>query len=1155
MTACRSSGRTLTATLIAALAIAAPARAQFAADLRLTTPAGIASQTAASHAWSVASDDQDNLHVLYFDDRGGAADIAPFYRRWDRATATWDAELRLPGFANAQCVSAAIAADPLGQVHVLWVHAVPGDQHYVYYKRRDAAGAWGADVVIQARPYAGYDLRDACLAADHDGNVFAAWVDGQQNGGGQYVYNVHFNFQDGAVSMWTGAQPLTNYIYFLDPAPGARSPSVATHFRIMGSGTIAHFAWADSNAGAVRFRNVRRTSTGITLRGVAPVSLPGAVGAPTVATRCGDVHVVWAEPGGAGTVHHRYGFMTATTAETTAFSAEEPTGLTGDSPSAAMDGLGNLHVALRSGGSVVDARRDLLDGGWSAPATVSDAGAVPADPTLATDTHGGVHLVWTDARAGAPGAYYDRGACLVTAAPAAALGAGPNAAAARAAGVTRAKLTPELAAARAAATPEEKLRVLIVMRGRLDHAAVRRDVAPLAAVERRRRVVQALRAEAGRAQAGVLAELAAARADGAVDAVRSLWSANAVAAEVTPAALDRLAARADVGAIVLDPLRPMLLEDTPATPVRVAASARAPGVAATPAWSVSLVGAPAVWSQGYKGACALVAIIDTGVDYDHPDLAARIWNNGGEIPANSLDDDGNGFVDDVHGYDFSADDGDPMDVMGHGTHVGGSVAGDGTNGTITGVAPEATLMAVRVLNANGAGTLTWILGGIEYAVENGAQVLNLSLGSLCPDPETRALYRSSADAVAAAGVTMCAAAGNDRKKVRPPNLTRSPGDVPPPWIAPGQPVLGATGGATTVGATGNTDLLAHFSSQGPVDWSQPIGSGDWQLCDPLTPNVGLIKPDVSAPGLDVLSTTLGGGYGLNSGTSMATPHVAGLVALLLSRNYELTSDQVQEILETTALDLGPTGKDNDFGSGRIRAPEAIAATIAATAPPMAFAAGADLDTIGAGDGDLRLEPGETADLHVTLANAGPFLLGGVTGTLTEDSPHVTVLDAAASFGDIGPSQTGDNGGDLWRVAVAPDAPPGHVVNFTIAASATGGCGAVAFSDTVESAVAGVDPGTGALPVLALAAVTPDPANGAATFSFAIRDPGHVRLMLYDVRGRRVRTLLDGARTAGTHRVAWEGRDDRGAPAAAGIYLARLEGAGRSAQRKFAWLGP
>ncbi|HKQ58504.1 MAG TPA: S8 family serine peptidase, partial [Candidatus Eisenbacteria bacterium] len=652
-------------------------------------------------------------------------------------------------------------------------------------------------------------------------------------------------------------------------------------------------------------------------------------------------------------------------------------------------------------------------------------------------------------------------------------------------------------------------------------------------------------------QARVIAELTGARRAGLASEVRSLWSAGAVAAQVTPAELQRLARLEEIETIAWDPPQQMIEEES-LEPAAISAPREA---TATPAWSVQWIGAPAVWGQGYRGACVLVAIIDTGVDYNHTDLVARIWTNGDEIPANGIDDDGNGYIDDVHGYDTAIPDSDPMDQNGHGTHVGGSVAGDGTAGTITGVAPDARLMAVKVLNANGSGTFAKIMEGIEYAVGNGAQVLNLSLGGLCTSPGTRASLRANADMVAAAGVTMCVASANDRCKQRPPNLVRSPGDAPPPWLSPDQPVLGALGGATTVGATGNmTDQVTTFSSNGPVDWSQPLGYGDWRICDPGTPNVGLIKPDVAAPGQDVLSTILGGGYGLNTGTSMATPHVAGLTALILSKNPMLTSDQVHQILETTALDLGPAGKDNDYGSGRVRAPDAIAATPAPASQPVQFVSSVVLDTIPPADGDGRLEPGETADLKVTFANAGPYLLGDVAGALTDGSPHVTVTDPLATFGDIPPSQTRNNAQNLWRVTVSPSAPVNMLVPFTATISSYGACVVVSFADTIQSPVVAVEPPAGVWPALALSDISPNPAGGAATLAFTIGSPGHVRLTLYDVRGRRVRTLVDGAREAGVHRETWNGRDDRGAALGAGVYLARVESAGLRAQRKFAWLG-
>ncbi|MGH7731658.1 MAG: S8 family serine peptidase, partial [Candidatus Eiseniibacteriota bacterium] len=594
---------------------------------------------------------------------------------------------------------------------------------------------------------------------------------------------------------------------------------------------------------------------------------------------------------------------------------------------------------------------------------------------------------------------------------------------------------------------------------------------------------------------------------------------NAVAARVAPAVLDRLAALDEVGRIVLDPERPMLEAELDASPAK---APRVEAPTATPAWSVQWIGAPTVWDQGYRGACVLVAIVDTGVDYNHSDLTGRIWTNADEIPGNGIDDDGNGRVDDLHGYDFANGDGNPIDDNGHGTHVGGTVAGDGAGGTITGVAPEARLMAVKVLTGSGGGTFSGIMAGVEYAVKNGAQVLNLSLGGLCTDPGTRSLLRANADAVAAAGITMCVASANDRCRQRPPNLVRSPGDAPPPWVSPDQPAIGTTGGVTSVGATGfMSDLITTFSSPGPVDWSQPAGYGDWRICDPGTPNVGLIRPDVSAPGLDVISTILGGGYGNNSGTSMATPHVAGLAALILSRNPLLPSDEVHRIIETTTLDLGPAGKDNDYGSGRIRAPEALAATPAPAGPVFEAIAHVVLDTIPPADGDGRLDAGETADIRLTLGNGGPYLVGNVSGLLQDDSPQISIGDGVGSFGDIPPGETRDNAANLWRVTAAAGGPSASPVTFSVSVSSYGACGVVTFTDTLHNPVVGVEPGPGGeRPALSLADVRPNPAGPAATLEFVIGAPGRVRLALYDVRGRRVRTLVDGPRTAGVHREAW-----------------------------------
>ncbi len=1164
---------TCAAWLLVALALATPAlpaRAQFGPDFRLTSPPSVVSQVARGNGWSVATDDEGNVHVVYFDTRNGPlGDVAPYYRRYDLALGVWGPEVRLPDIATAHTRYVAIATDREGQVHVVWVHSVPGDRHYLYYKKRDAAGAWGPDVFLQSQldPY--YDMRDPTIAADNVGDVWVFWAEGPINGSGEHVYNIAYQIFDGPSASWPGVMLLTHYVAGIDPAPGALAPTVAAQPRVSGVGCIGHVAWADHVTGTVRYRAIRHRFPQGTNELGAAISLGGGVAPPTIAARCYEVNVAWADPG-AGTIIHRHGDMTFGVAETTAFSPPVASGLSGQSPSLAVDGLCDLQLAMLSGGAVVESRLDWMTGVWAAPVPVSDPAAVPTDPSIATDTRGSAHVIWTDARTtppGAVGAYYDLAGCLAPPAPSAAL-----AAASRSGGLaTPVAVEAPLLAAKAAARPGERLPVLIRMKERRDKGALKSDVTGLATAERRQRVVETLRAAAGRTQAGVLAELLAAQRDGLAGGIRSLWSANVVAARIAPVELDRLATRDDIEAVVYDPERPMLLADEaeptpdglPAAPwsVRAAPVKRLVGSSAvaappTPVWSVTWIGAPTVWAQGYRGACVLVAIIDTGIDWTHPDLASRIWTNAGEVPANGIDDDGNGFVDDVHGYDTRNDDGTPMDDNGHGTHVGGSVAGDGTGGTLTGVAPEARLMAVKVLSASGSGNTANIIAGMEYAVENGAQVLNMSLGGLCPSPTSRSMYRSTADAIAAAGVTLCVAAGNDRGLQRPPNLTRTPGDVPPPWISPDQPAIGSASGVTTVGATGyQQDEVTYFSTPGAVDWTQPPGPGDWAMCDPVTPNVGLIKPDVSAPGQDVLSTLWGGGYGYNSGTSMATPHVAGLAALILSKNYQLTSDQVDQILETTSLDLGPAGKDNDYGAGRIRAPEALAATPAPTDQPMLVFSHVIHDTIPPSDGDGRLELGETADIEVTLQNDGPFRLGDVVGTLQTTSPYVTITDALAAFGDIPPSELRGNAANPFRVVVSGGAPDHAPVSFSMMVSAYGACGVVAFSDTLHDPVVGVEPATAApLPALALSEMTPNPAGPAATLEFAMRTAGHVRLALYDVRGRRVRTLVDESRLAGIHRVAWDGRDEHGGGAAAGVYLARVESAGLIAQRKFAWLG-
>jgi thermitase len=255
----------------------------------------------------------------------------------------------------------------------------------------------------------------------------------------------------------------------------------------------------------------------------------------------------------------------------------------------------------------------------------------------------------------------------------------------------------------------------------------------------------------------------------------------------------------------------------------------------------------------------IVAIVDTGVDHRHADLAPRDG-----LAARV-----------IKGEDFVNLDGDPMDRNGHGTHCAGIAAATAHNGLgIVGQAPGVRLLAVRVLGDNGAGSDAAVAAGIIHATDAGAGVISLSLGG--PDP-----VRVIDDAVRYAqqrGVLLVAAMGNEGKEKRS-------------WPA-------ANEGVMAVGATTVDDGLASFSNTGP--WIS-----------------------LSAPGEGILSTLPGGRYGLKSGTSMATPCVAGVAALVRDQRPGWTPEQVRDHLERTADDLGSPGFDPRFGHGRLNAGRAL----------------------------------------------------------------------------------------------------------------------------------------------------------------------------------------------------------------------------------------
>ncbi len=285
-------------------------------------------------------------------------------------------------------------------------------------------------------------------------------------------------------------------------------------------------------------------------------------------------------------------------------------------------------------------------------------------------------------------------------------------------------------------------------------------------------------------------------------------------------------------------------------------------------WGVDLVKAPEVWARGYQGQGTVVAVIDSGVDYNHPELQNNIWSNNDEIPNNGIDDDGNGYVDDVRGWDFLENDNDPQDLESHGTHIAGTIASSIGGGGTVGIAPEAEIMILRVLDNAGVGKVSDGIEAIRYAADNGADVINFSSGG-------RRFVSEELDAIRYAesrGVVFVSAAGND--SVSTPDF----------------PAATADRVGIAVGSVDLANRFSNFSNQaGPLPLDYVVAPGG--------------DGGVEDRG-DIYSTVpffLGGSsYDFFAGTSMATPHVSGVVALIKEANPSLSVSEIERIIIETA---------------------------------------------------------------------------------------------------------------------------------------------------------------------------------------------------------------------------------------------------------------
>jgi len=505
---------------------------------------------------------------------------------------------------------------------------------------------------------------------------------------------------------------------------------------------------------------------------------------------------------------------------------------------------------------------------------------------------------------------------------------------------------------------------------------------------RRRWVMTELKEFRDNHQAGILSYLKDMKKQGKVKDIRSLWMVNFIHCKAAPSVIEQLKLRKDIARLDYDEVRYFPPAGLDFDIDRSLEVMKAGPEKKEVAWHVSRINATEVWDDGYFGQNVVVAVIDSGVDYLAEDLSGNMWEHP-DFPN--------------HGYNFVDDNDDPMDYdplseFGHGTAVAGIVAGQGHNGLITGVAPEARIMAVKVLSPQG-GTEATVMQGIEFAVAQGADIMNISLGAPQHTNPDRVAMRTIMDNAKSAGVIASVSSGNHGSSIviEPPYEVGTPGDIPPPWLHPDQTLIGGTSAVVSVGATAENDSIACFSSRGPVIWQEEEPYNDY----PYDPEMGLIRPDIVAPGdemYSIITNWAHGDYIQVSGTSFSAPAVAGTMALLLSKNPMLTPEEMAMLLEKNAEEIGGS-KNNEYGSGLLNA---LAATEATTYPGISLVSFEIDDSEGNNDGQIN--PGERIKLDLTLENTTSEYFENAEIILKTTSSFISLIDSVAGVGDFSPGQ-------------------------------------------------------------------------------------------------------------------------------------------------------
>lgn len=418
----------------------------------------------------------------------------------------------------------------------------------------------------------------------------------------------------------------------------------------------------------------------------------------------------------------------------------------------------------------------------------------------------------------------------------------------------------------------------------LDYANVFSALAKEPMTFRREKGIQILKENSLNSQRELLTFLDSLKLAGDVSSVKSFWIADIVMFESNSFVAELVKKR------FFDRLVIVAYEDTAIL-----------AVPSDTSWAIGHLGFPdATRIFGVNGDGVVVGVFDTGISKWVRQFIGKVWENFNEV-FDYADNDSNGYVDDIWGYNFYDTTSHPYDDRGHGTFVSGEIVA--WDDYLCGSATNAKIAALKTLNSSGTGLPSMVWEAIQYALENNISVGNFSIGwrYLTDTLGYRNMWRDVMVDAIELGMVAVVAAGNEGASIGVPNNLRTPGDVPE---------------VITVGATLENDSIAPLSSIGPVQWNR----FPW---DDFPYPPGLLKPDIVAPGVSVPSVVITGGFEQWSGTSMSTPLVSATCALMRQWDPEISHYEIKEILEQTAIDLGDSGKDSIYGSGLLNPVDAM----------------------------------------------------------------------------------------------------------------------------------------------------------------------------------------------------------------------------------------